>query len=328
MLWPGLAGFLVLLAAQPPLVFPTSAEIVYVVVSVTDGSGQPVRGLKAGDFTVGEDGGLRPTASLASFADVAGEGVTEWPVDFVLLLDTSESMQEDLHRARDAAVEFAGSIPHLRGRYVVSFNSRIGVWPYQDVGPAAVLDQILGKNEVGGTRLFDAVLGSIPLVTSDPTRRSVIVALTDGEDTGGKERFSGRLRFLAGLDAYERLEMMQSHPVARIATELQKESVTFYAISFAKHLDGTGESDHIRAAHGRETLEALAKSTGGLVVESAAAGPSRQFARIRDDIAAQYVLGFVPAPSATGKVHKLKVEVALKGAKVRHRLAYETKPPR
>jgi len=328
LLWPGLAGSLVLLAAQPPLVFPTSAELVYVVVSVTDGSGRPVRGLNAKDFTVSEDGKPRPASTLASFDDVAREGGTEWPVDFVLLLDTSESMKEDLRRARDAAVEFSGSIPYLRGRYVVSFNSRIGVWPYGDAGPAVVLDQILAENEVGGTRLFDAVLGSIPLVTSDPTRRSVIVALTDGEDTGGKERFKARPQLLAGLDAYERLDLMQSHPVARIAAELQNESVTFYAISFAKHLDGRGESDHIRAAHGRETLEVLAKSTGGLVVESAAAGLGRQFARIRDDIAAQYVLGFVPAPSATGKVHKLKVEVALKGAKVRHRLAYETKPPR
>jgi VWFA-related protein len=130
----GLAASFSLLTAQPPLVFPTSAELVYVVASVTDGSGQPVRGLKAKDFTVREDGKAREVTTFASFADVPGGAGAEWPVDFVLLLDTSGSMREDLRRARDAAVEFAGSIPSVRGRNIVSFNSKIRVWPYEETG--------------------------------------------------------------------------------------------------------------------------------------------------------------------------------------------------
>ena len=208
MSWPGLIASLSLLTVQAPLVFPTSAEIVYVVASVTDGSGQPVRGLKAKDFTVREDGKPREVTTFASFADAAGAGA-EWPVDFVMLLDTSGSMRGDLRRARRAAVEFAGSIPSVRGRNIVSFNSY-----------------------------------------------------------------------------------------------------------FAKH------DIH---AYGRDVLKTLAGATGGLVVDGGARDLTTQFARIRNDLAAQYVLGFVPAPSSTGRAHKLKIGVASKGAKVRHRLAYETK---
>jgi hypothetical protein len=67
---------------------------------------------------------------------------------------------------------------------------------------------------------------------------------------------------------------------------------------------------------------------GGLVADGDALDLQAEFVRIRNDIAAQYVLGFEPLPSATGRLHKLKIEVTAKDAKVRHRLAYETKTPR
>ena len=321
MSWPGLIASLSVLTAQAPLVFPTSAEIVYVVASVTDGSGQPVRGLKAKDFTVREDGKPREVTTFASFADAAGGAGAAWPVDFVMLLDTSGSMREDLRRARHAAVEFAGSIPSVRGRNIVSFNSKIRVWPYEETGPAAVLDRILAEDETGGTYLFDAVLQSIPRVANDPTRRPIIVALTDGADTGALLRAADsmdpkeRARFLRGLPRAD-VAKIRSAAAAETAKALQNESVTFYAIHFAKH------DIH---AHGRDVLKTLAGATGGLVVDGGARDLTAQFARIRNDLAAQYVLGFAPAPSSTGRVHKLKIAVASRGAKVRHRLAYETK---
>lgn len=321
MLWPGLAASLSLLTTQPPLVFSASAELVYVIVSVTDGSGQPVRGLKAKDFTVREDGKPREVTTFASFADAAGPTGGDWPVDFALLLDTSGSMRDDLRRARNAAVEFAGSIPSVRGRSIVSFNSTIRVWPYEQTGPAAVLDRILAEEDTGATNLFDAVLQSIPKVADDPTRRPIIVALTDGADTGAMQRVRDsadpkeRARFFRGLSPDE-IARIRSSAAAETARALQNESVTFYAIYFAKH---------DIYAHGRDVLTTLARATGGLVVDGGARDLTAQFARIRNDLAAQYVLGFAPAASPAGQVHKLKITVASKGAKVRHRQAYETK---
>lgn len=60
-----LAGTMALLGAQAPLVFPTTTELVKVVVSVTDASGQPIRGLISKDFAAREpfarlSGGSRP----------------------------------------------------------------------------------------------------------------------------------------------------------------------------------------------------------------------------------------------------------------------------
>jgi hypothetical protein len=147
------------------------------------------------------------------------------------------------------------------------------------------------------------------------------VALTDGADTGAMLRARDsvdpgeRDRFLRGLRPVD-IAKIRSEAAAETAKALQNESVTFYAIYFAKH---------DIYAHGRDVLNTLARATGGLVVDGGARDLTAQFARIRNDLAAQYVLGFAPAPSSTGRVHKLKIAVSSKGAKVRHRLAYETK---
>ena len=146
MSWLVLAGALAF-GAQPPLVFSASTELVHVTLSVTDATGRPVRGLKPGDFTVSEDGKSREIATAVECASASAEGLAPCPVDFVLLLDTSTTMRSDLIRARDAAVRFANSIPAIRGRTIVSFNSRIQTWPFDQAGPAAILDRILAQND-------------------------------------------------------------------------------------------------------------------------------------------------------------------------------------
>jgi VWFA-related protein len=319
--WLALVGSLALSGDQSPLVFPATTELVKVVVSVTDASGQPIRGLSAKDFTVRADGKARPIATLTHCADSGGEPLPDCPVDLVLLLDTSASMLWNLRRARDAAAQFVESVPAARGRNIVSFDSEIRVWDYGEEGPAKVLDEILDRGEGRGTRLFTAVLRAIPLAFLDPTRRAIMVALTDGEDTGGALARGNRGgRGGAAFDGD--LEKVHKQRLLNVAEGLQKRSIGFYAISFAHHL-GSGK----RRDYGASTLKTLTEATGGLVVDGQAADLKAQFARIRNDIAAQYVLGFVPASSPPGRIHKLQVKVTPKDASVRHRLAYQTKSP-
>jgi hypothetical protein len=317
--WLGLSASLALLSGQPPLVFPATTELVKVVVSVTDLTGQPVRGLKAKDFVVSEDGKKRPIETLSPCADTGGEPLPDCPVDLVLLLDTSASMLGDLRRARDAAVRFVDSVPSARGRNIVSFDSEIHVWDYGDEGPAKVLDRILDQGEGRGTRLFTAILRALPLAFIDPTRRAIMVALTDGEDTGGTPGRGNRGGRSGLADFDGDMEKVHKQRLLNVAEALQKRSVSFYAISFAHHLTNGKRRDY-----GASTLQTLTEATGGLVVDGQAADLKPQFERIRNDIAAQYVLGFIPAPSPPGRIHKLQVKVAPKDVRVRHRLAYQT----
>ena len=145
------------------------------------------------------------------------------------------------------------------------------------------------------------------------------MALTDGEDSGAmvREDFEERRRLRQPGDDY--LQDIRSEPVEKVVPALQANAVTFYAISF---------SDHLTTKHRKEeasrVLQVLTKATGGLAVNGDAADLDAEFALIRNDIASQYVLGVIPGPSPPGRFHKLEIKVALKDAKVRHRLAYET----
>lgn len=312
-----LAGAVAVFGAQSPLTFPAATELVKVVVSVTDASGQPVRGLTSKDFAVREDGKVRPIATITPCADPKGEPLPDCPADLVLLVDTSASMLPDLRRARDAALQFVESVPSARGRNIVAFDSEIRAWDFEDRGPARVLDEILDQGEGRGTRLFTAVMRAIPLASVDPTRRAIMVALTDGEDTGGAGGTGNRRRRVLDPGFDGNLEKIHKQRLLNVAEALQKASVSFYSISFAHHL-GSGK----RRDYGASTLKTLSDSTGGLVVDGEAPDLKSQFALIRNDIAAQYVLGFAPAASPPGRVHKLEVKVASKDARVRHRLTY------
>ena len=62
------AGTMAASAQQPPPQIPTfraGVDIVYVDVSVLDGHRKPVRGLSAADFTVKEDGKVRPVVAFS-----------------------------------------------------------------------------------------------------------------------------------------------------------------------------------------------------------------------------------------------------------------------
>lgn len=320
-LWSGLAASMALIG-QAPLVFPASTERVHLVVSVTGESGQPIRGLRREDFTVAEDGAESEITSFAPCADSADEFVADCHVDMALLVDTSESMQDIIRRTRATAAEFIKSVPGALGRILIAFDADVRILSFNENNPVATLDSALANHAGDRTRLFDAVLEGVKRLATGAGRRTIIVALTDGEDTGA-DGWRDPRGFANPLDA------SQSRPASEVARELQRESITFHAISFADHLSresprGMGAR---RAAHGRATLKSLATESGGLVVEGTATDLASQFALIRNDIAAQYVLGLAPRPSPAGSLHSLRVKVSAPGATVRHRLAYQTKPP-
>ncbi|MEO8361987.1 MAG: VWA domain-containing protein [Vicinamibacteria bacterium] len=316
LLWLALAGSTALAGAPPQLVFPSSAELVRVIVSVTDPAGRPIRGLKSTDFTVTEDGKKRQVATAVACADFADEASPECSVDLVLLLDTSGSMRLILDNARDAAEQFIEQVPAAHARSIVAFDSRIRAMPIGDKTPAAVLDEALGKGAGGGTRLFDAIFLGLRRFSTDAARRPIMVAVTDGEDTSDKPmgggRRGGRYGGLAALSS--RRDDAPHRSLKDTARALQLAGVTFYGISFAR-----------RVGNGQATLQSMATATGGLIVDGEATDLKGQFNRIREDAATQYVLGFVPGASAVGKTHNLKVTVASAGSTVRHRLMYETR---
>lgn len=156
---------------QQEAVFRTSVDGVSVNVSVRQGN-RPVVGLTVKDFELTDKGVPQQIASL-SFEQL--------PIDVTLLLDVSGSVQGSrLQRLKDSVLQTAtllGEPDRLR-LIAVQFDLH-QVFPFQ---PGSQPPPVDGLDAAGGTALYDGLAAAM-MRTSEPDRRQLIVAYTDGQDT-------------------------------------------------------------------------------------------------------------------------------------------------
>jgi VWFA-related protein len=311
--------------AQPKVpVFASGVDLVHVVVSATTKDGRPVGDLQGKDFVVKEEGKPRAIETFLRTADAKDS--EQAPVDLVLLFDTSPSMNEDLARARDAIVDFVATIPDLNTRGIVAFSSDVQAWRFEANNIRAILDDVL-RIRGGGTRFYDGILEGVRRVSVRPGRKAM-VAFTDGQDSGSGRTLAAALRLV------------------------EEAEVTFYGVSYAAHLPnlssfgdmgppmaptaaagyasrslpGVPAFDTNPRLNAMSALATLASATGGVVVDGRTADLASTLRSLRDVIAAQYVIGFMPRSSTRAEYRKLKIEVARKGIDVRHRPGYQHRP--
>ena len=161
-------------AAQQP-VFRAGAQTVPVYATVRDAAGHLVPGLSRADFQVLDDGRPAPVTTFSDDVLPAGIG---------LLLDMSTSMIGEHARVRDAALRFVDALlPDDRVR-IGTFGDEITLSPWL-TSDKAILGRVL-REEVwpgGDTPLWTAMRAGMTSLAAETGRR-VIVALTDGIDTG------------------------------------------------------------------------------------------------------------------------------------------------
>lgn len=290
------------LAQEPQTpVFPSSVELVQVVVSVTAKDGGPVRDLQAKDFVVRENGKAREIETFLRTSDVADS--ERAPVELVLLLDTSTSMSAELRRARDVIVDFARAVPAFARGRILAFDRDAYDRGFDARNVKPVLDEMIRMKGGAGTRIFDAVIDGASLVSRQRGRR-VMVLFTDGDDSTSRRVLQDAVR------------------------ALQDAEVTCYVVSYAPRLAtfGSGSGRYRSLARdAQRTLETLAADSGGFVVDGTASDVVSQLKRIGDDISAMYVIGFTAEPSDRLEHRKLKVEVARREVTIRHREGYDTR---
>jgi Ca-activated chloride channel family protein len=280
--------------ASPGSIFPVELEEVHVAFSVRDAKGRLVTTLTAGDFEVTEDGRPQAIQLFARGIDenqdsaAAREALT---LDLGLLLDTSSSMLEELKLSQEAASRFLEAIPRARELYTIFFDEDIRISRYDSENQQGLYDRIHAAKGGGNTALYDAIAVYLSRVQDGPGRK-VLVLFTDGDDTRSALAFG------------DVLKMVRSG------------RVTIYSIAF-----GMSASRSLRP---RAILEQLAGMTGGQVFTPRS---SRDLAgiydRILEDLAAQYVMGYVSDnPARDGKFRKIKVAAKARGLTVRHRSGY------
>jgi Ca-activated chloride channel family protein len=277
----------------PAAVFPSQLEEVHLTVSVRDATGRLVSNLKPEDFVVLENG--RPQ-NVQLFARAVEPGQEDaLALDLGLLMDTSASMLQQLRLSQEAAVRFLESIPRARDLVTIFFDDDIRLSRYNSENQQGLFERIADAKGGGDTALYDAISVYLSRV-QDSNGRKVLVLFTDGEDT----------RSALGLG--EVLELIRSS------------GVIIYPIAFT----GGFGSGSTRALRSKSVLEQMAEVTGGAVYTPRSSKDlSGIYTKILQELQSQYVLGYVSDdPTRDGKFRRLKVDVAAKGLRVRHRAGY------
>src|SRR3954465_3661095 len=129
-------------------VFKSGVDMVPLAVTVTDPSGQYVRGLTEHDFAVFENGVQQ---SLSFFAS---ESV---PVDVALVLDVSNSMAGDMSRVREAANGLIRLLRPLDRAAVVTVRTSVGMPQPFTPEHERVTAAIDGLRSSGSSAVYDGV---------------------------------------------------------------------------------------------------------------------------------------------------------------------------
>lgn len=165
---------------------PRGEEIAYdvsVYLSVTGGSGLPIRDLSLNDITVAEDSQKVEPQSLRLVQD---------PIHLVLVMDASGSMVGNKIRdARNAASNFVSRMQQGDQVALLTFDESIKLLNDFTSAPDEILNRLalLDAAPNSGTCLYDAAYRAIQIASTLPSGRRAVILFTDGVDetaSGGR----------------------------------------------------------------------------------------------------------------------------------------------
>jgi len=255
-------------------------DLVEVTATITDSKGKFVTGLPQSAFRVFED--ERPQ----TIKHFTSENV---PLELVVAVDVSSSMQPAMAPMKAAVKEFVSAISTRDQLTLLGFNDTIFPLARRSTDPAERMRAVDRLTPWGRTALYDVIISGVDLLSHGSGRKAMLV-FTDGEDEG-------------------------SHAsIADVERRLLAGDVTLYMIA-----QGRGTTmDSLK-----RVMERLSKTTGGRTFETARIEELRTaFAAMLDELSHQYLIGYAPSNARhDGTLRSLRVEVDGRYA-VRAREAY------
>ncbi|HKS10353.1 MAG TPA: VWA domain-containing protein [Pyrinomonadaceae bacterium] len=274
--------------AQDDDVIRTTTDNVVLNITVTDKNGQYVKGLKASDFKVYEDGVEVKPEAVASFS------LQESPYAAVVLLDSSGSMEARFTLARSAAIRFLDGLREEDVAAVYRFDSKVErVQEFstgRDLAPMAYAIRAKGM-----TSLNDAIVEAARTLADRTEHRKAIVILSDGMDTFSKASSDKAVESALAIGA------------------------SIFAVDMSD-LQVGGSA----ARAGAPQLRSFAEKTGGRFVATPGGQALRDaFAGIAEELGHQYTIAYRPLNrTRDGKWRKLEVKVNREDLTVRTRKGY------
>jgi Ca-activated chloride channel family protein len=277
-----------LVHAQDDEVVRVNTDLVVLNVTVTDSTGQYVKGLRKADFRIYEDGKEVDPSLIKSFA------LQESPFASVVLLDTSGSMETRLSLGRSAAIRFLDGLRDEDVAAVFKFDTKVE--QVQDFSGGRDLAPIAyGLRAKGMTTLNDAIVEASKALVSRSEARKAIVVLSDGIDTYSKASPGKALESALAVGA------------------------SIYAVDMSATDGGVPRANQTAAV-----LKSLAEKTGGRFIATPG-GPALRdaFAGIAQELGQQYTMTYRPVNDVRdGKWRALEVKVKREDLTVRTRKGY------
>jgi VWFA-related protein len=162
-------------------------QTLQLLVSVTDYTGAPVRGLSAGAFTISENNRTQPITGLTQFVNT--------PMSISLVLDYSDSLTAvDKAAMKQAAKDFLTSMHPDDEAQVVKFADTIH--PFPAVGFTRDKSYLIGIiddpiPDTGGTRLYRAIAAAIDQQVAESANAiRAVILFSDGQDEDWPQEYT------------------------------------------------------------------------------------------------------------------------------------------
>jgi len=272
------------------------ADLVTVDATVTDKDGNFIRNLKAGDFTVYEDG----VPQKLDFFEASEQTALTRPLAVVVAIDISGSIKpEEIVRQREATENFMRLVRPESVFAVLAFNQETRVLQDFTSEPRKVSAAFHKIGEVtGSSRIFGTIDKAVSMLKRAPRFRNgrrlrrVVIILTDG---------------------YDNVSPPEQDDLIRRANDAE---VTVFSITLPSYMPG-GPS-------GRRVMTLLDVSrivpmTGGADFSADTRDFAPVFKSIAEEIRSGYTLAYYPSEAARrdGRVHQVRVECKRPGAIIR-----------
>lgn len=284
-------------------VIKVSSNLVVVPVSVTNTQGQPVLGLKPGDFHIEEDSRAQEIAQLGDPDQV--------PLDIALLIDVSSSVTERFAFEEAAATQFLKQVLRPTDHatlFAIDRAPRLEqARATADVATARLMT-IKAATVATPTAFYDTVIEAARYLNKNTPEqnRRVIVVISDGEDNFSNQvrepsiavyqptqadGNDGSAAAKARIRTANENALQQSHrkAQAQMQQEVQKANAVFYSINPS----GEALKLNVISTRAQNAMQQLANSTGGTAfVPEQVANLEAVFGRIISELRAQYLIQY------------------------------------
>jgi Ca-activated chloride channel homolog len=268
-------------------VLRSGIDAVAVTATVVDADGRLALGLTRDAFEVYEDG------ELQTITQFTNERV---PIGLGVLLDMSDSMfGRRMIDARAAVERFLFELLTPADEFfILAFNHYPHILTRWTSTPDDVRAGLADLKPSGGTAIYDAVVGALPMIGRRTRERAALLVISDGADTASDTS------------------------VAEVRTSLLRSDAFVYAIA----IDSPKRQPINTRVNAVALGEITSQSGGRTEVVQDMEGLHAATARIAEELNSQYVMAYASPRATDGKYHSIRVRVTKPGYKVRARNGY------